>query len=563
MLRHSISFLVVLTIALFLSSCAGHHTAALLDDVETYIQERPDSALATIRAIDTTTLTSRSLRAHFALLHAMALDKNWIDTTDVNVVMPAVEYYDRHGSADQKMKAYYYLGRIQENGKLYEEAGVSFLKSEKYSSSISDDFFKSLLYQSISNVYSETYYAEEALAYTERSYLYSLKAADTIGANASRYRMAQDLNNVGRYAESDSLYRLLINENSIHPNLRASLLSNYALNLVVRTDEFEQAINLFKEVIDTYGSLRSPNYWGAYAYALDRVGQKNMSNSIFKQLEPFDNEHSLFYKTWKSQADAYEGNYLSAYQLQKLASDIQNDNVKLVLRQSAIKAQRDFLKQDNQETEKELRRRQIIAWCSTLLLLMIIALMFLMIKRRKEKIVQEKEQLIEAYKKLTMEQSSLISRYSALNEQVNLLENEKAYVRNEYIHLCQTHFSRIGRINEVLYYHANDKENKLYKDLKVAMRGIGLDYHNINEFERMLNETFDNVMAHFRESFPNKKPRFYLLVSYLFAGFDTSTICAIIPGFKKFNVYVERSRLKQKIQESNSPYKEQFLRQLS
>ena len=115
MLRHYLSLISISVAALLLASCSSRQTVATLNDVETYIQQRPDSALATIRAIDTTTLTTRSLRARYALLYAIALDKNWIDTTDVNVVMPAVEYYDRHGSADQKMKAYYYLGRIQEN----------------------------------------------------------------------------------------------------------------------------------------------------------------------------------------------------------------------------------------------------------------------------------------------------------------------------------------------------------------------------------------------------------------------------------------------------------------
>ncbi|MBQ5934493.1 MAG: hypothetical protein IJL68_00630, partial [Bacteroidales bacterium] len=130
MLRHYLSLISISVAALLLASCASRHSAAILNDVETYIQQRPDSALAAIRAIDTTTLTSRGLRAHYALLHAMALDKNWIDTTDVGVVMPAVEYYDRHGSADQKMKSYYYLGRIQENQHDYTAAILSFTIAE-------------------------------------------------------------------------------------------------------------------------------------------------------------------------------------------------------------------------------------------------------------------------------------------------------------------------------------------------------------------------------------------------------------------------------------------------
>jgi len=39
--------------------------------------------LATIRAIDTTTLTTKKLRAHYALLHAMALDESCIDMQQI------------------------------------------------------------------------------------------------------------------------------------------------------------------------------------------------------------------------------------------------------------------------------------------------------------------------------------------------------------------------------------------------------------------------------------------------------------------------------------------------
>ena len=113
-----------------LASCSNRRTTATLNDVESYIASRPDSALATLRAIDTTTLTTRALKAHYALLHAMALDKNWIDTTDTGVIMPAVSYYSRHKSLDRRAKAYYYLGRIQQNAKQFDEAGVSFLIAE-------------------------------------------------------------------------------------------------------------------------------------------------------------------------------------------------------------------------------------------------------------------------------------------------------------------------------------------------------------------------------------------------------------------------------------------------
>lgn len=72
-----------------------------MNGIETYIQTRPDSALAVLSQIDTSSLRQPKERAQFALLYAIALDKNCIDTTDVCVIRSAVEYYLIHGTAWQ------------------------------------------------------------------------------------------------------------------------------------------------------------------------------------------------------------------------------------------------------------------------------------------------------------------------------------------------------------------------------------------------------------------------------------------------------------------------------
>lgn len=548
MMRPSLSIIALsLASTLLFSSCASRRTTATLNDVETYIQARPDSALATLRAIDTTTLTTRSLRAHYALLHAMALDKNWIDTTDVNVVMPAVAYYSKNGTSNPKAKAWYYLGRIQENGKDYATASISFLKAENCLTEKSEPRFRALVYQALSNIYNETHLFEEALNYSERAYTLFIQDGDTLNAYSSLYRKAQDLNNLGRFAESDSLFRFLIASKQVHPNLRASLYCGYARNLVTNQADYEQAVTLFEEVITQYGSLKKANYWGAYAYALMHTGKEKRAEQIFKQMYKTKNSSSssYVYDSWKSLADAYKGDFADAYYLQKEASDIQSENVQKVLRQSAIKAQKDFLEQVNLESEQQARRRQLVLWVSGIILLVFIVLLVYYFKSRIRRSAQEKESLLEAYKNLTMQQTSL-------SEQV----------RNQYIQMCQSHFSHIGRINEILNNHDKEAENNLYKELKKTILRLGEDERSQQKFEKLLNDSFDNVMLHFRESFPGKKPRYYQLVSFLFAGFSSPTICSIISSYNKHNVYVEKSRLKQQILGSDSPYKEQFLQML-
>ena len=130
-----ISFLMLAALlAVMLSSCGGGSgkTAALLDEVESYMQQRPDSALSVLTAIPQESLRSDRLRARWSLLYAMALHKSYVDTTDVSVIAPAVKYYSRHGSPYDKMRSYHYQGVIYKNAEDYPNAIISLTEASKY-----------------------------------------------------------------------------------------------------------------------------------------------------------------------------------------------------------------------------------------------------------------------------------------------------------------------------------------------------------------------------------------------------------------------------------------------
>ena len=69
---------------------------------------------------------------------AAALDKNYIDTADTRVVQPAVDWYERHGKPEDRLKAYMYLGTEQLNGGEYNKAIVSFYKARTSASGVED-----------------------------------------------------------------------------------------------------------------------------------------------------------------------------------------------------------------------------------------------------------------------------------------------------------------------------------------------------------------------------------------------------------------------------------------
>ena len=90
------------------SSCADEGADCALDAAESVIWSRPDSALSEIESIDTLSLQTKARKARCSLLLTMALDRNNIDTAGMSVLRPALRYYERHGTDDDKMKVSYY-----------------------------------------------------------------------------------------------------------------------------------------------------------------------------------------------------------------------------------------------------------------------------------------------------------------------------------------------------------------------------------------------------------------------------------------------------------------------
>ena len=103
----------------------------------------PDSAPAALAALDSITpgmLGGGEEKARYALLKSMALDKNYIDTTDFKVLQPAIDYYltKDKGTPDDKLRTYYYQGRIYQNQGDDDSAMQSFMRGRDLGSQVKD-----------------------------------------------------------------------------------------------------------------------------------------------------------------------------------------------------------------------------------------------------------------------------------------------------------------------------------------------------------------------------------------------------------------------------------------
>lgn len=166
-MRNFVILLVCLVASGCFTSCSDRNGLAVLSDVESLMAERPDSALQILRGIDSTMLESRAVRAKWAVLHSMALDKCYIDLKTDSIIAPAISYYKRHGQPDDRLKAFYYMARICENAGDAAKAMEWCVSAEKFIPRAKDYTAAGRLYTLKSKIYYFIFKERKALENAE------------------------------------------------------------------------------------------------------------------------------------------------------------------------------------------------------------------------------------------------------------------------------------------------------------------------------------------------------------------------------------------------------------
>ena len=110
------------------------------------------------------------LKAKYALLYSIALDKNYIDISSDSIINVALDYYKNMKLSTYRMKSYYYKGRVCFNAKLYPQANIYFNLAEQDASNLSDNLYLGLIYGEMMRVFNISYNFKEELSYAIKSY---------------------------------------------------------------------------------------------------------------------------------------------------------------------------------------------------------------------------------------------------------------------------------------------------------------------------------------------------------------------------------------------------------
>ena len=297
----------VFAAAVVLLSCskADLETERTLADVASFIEERPDSALTILDTMDSFSLTTSALKARHSLLLAMARDKNYIDDTTDSIIAPAVSWYRRHGSADEKLLMNYYRGRIAMNAGDYETAMRWFADGSRFSEKARNKVWSGRLCNAKFQVYQHLFDSASAIDA-------ALRSADYYAAAGELSRYYDAINNVACVYE-----QLLDTANALHylgilrdnwDELDESQHScYYAGMLSISSDK--------KPVLEQY--LCDVNdeqviYWVIVAKSYFEIGNYEQASRALKMAEKYVGTQGLDYKWVNALVQEATGEYRSA-----------------------------------------------------------------------------------------------------------------------------------------------------------------------------------------------------------------------------------------------------------
>ena len=557
-------------VLLLLASCASRRTAATLDDVETYIQFSPDSALAIIRTIDTTTLTSRSLRAHYALLHAMALDKNWIDTTDVGVVMPAVDYYAKHGTADQKMKAYYYLGRIHANRGDNNGAILAYTLAEDASKESKDESFKGVLDMSLSWLYSHAHQIDVALEYAYRGLESFEISGDTLHYALLPGRLAMLYQEKKEWRVADSLYQLSLQLAARDTMSMALYLSHFASMKVVQPEADPQgAISLLKRRWSEYKKPLTLRDYGVYAYASALLGDNKTCDDILAMIyrQPENRRKETHFMEYR--IARHRGDYPLAIEQFNASFNDQNERVDQLLNRSINQTLEEYYEDQAKEAKRKSQVQQLVLAIIMLLIILVSGIIVLILSRKREQERKEAERLIQLSEESNMllqkTNADLASKVASIESSSNALTSELEAKIDSLQHLYGQLFKgQFTTITDLCRTYLRTQRNgesfskdQIYRKVKEMLSYISDDKELHAQFEAQIDKRLDNIISHLKADLGEMSQLDERFLCYTIVGFDSRTIATLL-GLSLSNVYTKKSRLKDRIYELDSPYKELY-----
>lgn len=375
--------------------------------------EKVDSCLTVLRGIDTMFLTRPADKARWSLLYAMALDKNYVDTTNLSILKPAIDHYTRwtHLNCLDKFYTWYYKARIEENAKAYDSSLDSYFHAERYMGA-TDNVYRTRLYFGMERVYAKTISYLKAFESAKKALYYARKTENTFNKENALCDCAccavifRDVASADKYLEEYSV----VSHNDPYATVRPIFLRTKMVYFQYLASDYADSAEFYlnKYLEQTKGE--NIDYQACILTSL-KIDDYKLANHLIteyeKECEKANDYPSVFYYC-RYIIREKQGDYEGAF------SDLKNE-VSQVNRHYTFNLDKDI-----QSLELKYRN-EVIKWRSLLIIVslvssILIILLIMMIELKKREFI---------YQSLKSEYENVRREYNGISSLFERQENSR------------------------------------------------------------------------------------------------------------------------------------------
>lgn len=257
-------FCSILFLLVFISCSNNHDFTDRLTQLDSLMREYPDSALSILQGMEQESENvSKSCKMHYLLSLSDAQNKAYVDFTTDSVMKTVAEYYKKHGSPNEQMRALYLLGctyRDLKDGPMelqfFQEA------TEHADTTATDCDYHTLyaIYGQMANIYDSQFLPDEQLKALSMCERIAWISHDTISAISSYELRLRAYSQLNMY---DSVLSISMNARQQYLNFgnkqRAARLLGPAVSILLDRKQYDEAnkyINIFLTESGCYDSIQ-------------------------------------------------------------------------------------------------------------------------------------------------------------------------------------------------------------------------------------------------------------------------------------------------------------------
>ena len=422
----------LLLIIMLLASCAGNRKYDdLMQRADSIMNVNDDSAKVAIRMLDGVESQlpefSKAQKMRYDLLRHKAMNKAYISFTSDSIMKEIVDYYDRHGSANERMLANYVLGCVYRDMHEVPLALEYYNKAAEQADTTAADCDYGTLYRVYSQMgflFSKQYLPYQLLDAFGKAEKYAYLAKDTLNAIINYQNKGDAYDYLGK---KDSVVAINLRSANmfkrIGDNYNAAIALGCNYSYYIEKQDSVNAKKAFEAYFST-GYEGNSNYGDAKAFLLCEKGRYYMFVSRLDSAFSCLNQSLKLSKSYSNKAAATKvlAQYYARVNKPVLAmkyalkSSEYNDSDLLAVRESQlqqIQAMYNYGRNQEIARKAELKAERITMLVYVLIaggvviFLLLTHLYLKQLKKKKEKILVTKHLYDDSLLKLRQKQEEL------------------------------------------------------------------------------------------------------------------------------------------------------------